>query len=440
MREFRRENTNMKMEWIHPSEQLVTIMNRIYRYGMTTTSGGNLSILDDDGDIWITPAGIDKGSLTPRDIVRVKADGTHDGIHQPSSELPFHELIYKARPDIRSIIHAHTPSLVTFSILRKVPNHRFLPDLSEICGKVGIAKYALPGSQQLGKNIAEVFSQGSNAVILENHGVVIGSNTIIETFKILELLDLSAKLEINANRLGRTVMLSDLQLEFYQAFSVEELLEYQHSIKNSEELYAREELIKLIHRSYDQRLFSSTQGTFSERLDSSSFLITPHAVDRKTMRSEDLVRIEGDRRESGKFPSRAVKLHKAIYDQHPHVNSIIIAHPPNITAFAITNTEFESRTIPESYILLRNVKKLPFGVTQDRPETVAQHCTIEQPVVLVKNDGVVVTAQSALQAFDRLEVIEYNAEAIIASKDMGNIISINNEQIKEIELAFFHNQ
>ena len=54
---------------MHPAEQIALIIGRIYRSGMTTTSGGNLSIMDDNGDMWITPAGIDKGSLTPADII-----------------------------------------------------------------------------------------------------------------------------------------------------------------------------------------------------------------------------------------------------------------------------------------------------------------------------------------------------------------------------------
>ncbi|MFO7294947.1 MAG: class II aldolase/adducin family protein, partial [Clostridia bacterium] len=105
----------MKFELLHPADQIVMIMERIYRYGMTTTSGGNISILDDNGDIWITPSGIDKGSLHRNDIIRVKPDGTIDGIHKPSVELPFHEMIYQKRPDIKAIIHAHPPALVAFS-------------------------------------------------------------------------------------------------------------------------------------------------------------------------------------------------------------------------------------------------------------------------------------------------------------------------------------
>ena len=53
----------MKFELLHPADRLVLMMNRIYQSGMTTTSGGNLSILDDNGDIWITPTGVDKGTL-----------------------------------------------------------------------------------------------------------------------------------------------------------------------------------------------------------------------------------------------------------------------------------------------------------------------------------------------------------------------------------------
>ena len=112
----------LDVKLMHPAEQITLIIGMIYRSGMTTTSGGNLSILDDNGDIWITPAGIDKGSLTPKDIMCVKADGTIIGPHKPSSEYPFHRALYKMRPGLHSVIHAHPPGLVTFSITHQVPD------------------------------------------------------------------------------------------------------------------------------------------------------------------------------------------------------------------------------------------------------------------------------------------------------------------------------
>ena len=87
-------------ELTHPRDEIVRTMERIYRYRMTTTSGGNLSIRDDDGSVWITPARVDKGGLRREDVVHVRPDGSVEGPHRPSSEFPFHRAIYDSRPDL----------------------------------------------------------------------------------------------------------------------------------------------------------------------------------------------------------------------------------------------------------------------------------------------------------------------------------------------------
>lgn len=164
----------MKYEYMHPREQLVTIMRRVYGYGMTTTSGGNISILDESGDIWITPGGIDKGGLVEADIVRMRGDTVVEGTHPPSSEYPFHRAIYSRRPDIRAVLHAHPAALVAFSLVRRIPDTSIIPQARSVCGAVGYAPYAIPGSEELGRNLAEAFARGFDSVLLENHGVATG--------------------------------------------------------------------------------------------------------------------------------------------------------------------------------------------------------------------------------------------------------------------------
>jgi L-fuculose-phosphate aldolase len=149
--------------FLHPADEIMLTMERIYRHRMTTTSGGNLSLVDGDGRIWITPAGIDKGGLERDDIVCVGADGPGEGARRPSSELPFHRTIYAARPDIRGIVHAHAGALVAFSIAHRVPDTRLFHQSRSVCGEVGFAPYALPGSAELGERIAATFAQGSTA-------------------------------------------------------------------------------------------------------------------------------------------------------------------------------------------------------------------------------------------------------------------------------------
>ena len=203
----------MRFEYLHPRNQLITIMQRIYGYGMTTTSGGNLSILDTNGDLWITPAGIDKGALVPNDIVCVKPDGTVVGPHRPSSEYPFHRAIYDQRPDFRAIVHAHPAALVAFSIVRKIPETRIIPQAHYVCGTVGYAPYALPGSDLLGERIAETFAQGYDAVLLENHGVVAGGVDLLAAFQRFETLDFCARTLIQARTVGEVRLLTDEEIK-----------------------------------------------------------------------------------------------------------------------------------------------------------------------------------------------------------------------------------
>lgn len=426
----------MNFELLHPADQLIMIMKRIYGYGMTTTSGGNLSILDDNGDIWITPGGVDKGSLTRSDIIRVRPDGTVIGSHNPSSEFPFHRLVYKTRPDIKAVLHAHPPALVAFSIARRLPDTRLFPNVELVCGKIGMARYGVPGSTELGENIAEEFRKGYNSVILENHGIVVGAANLFDAFKSFETLDYCARLEIHARTIGTPVSLTDSDIELSKNKRNAAMEEFTAKNYSSQEREARRVMCDLIHRAYDQKLFTSTEGTFSRRLDDGSFIITPYEKDRMYLEPEDIVRIEDGRKEAGKTPSRSVLLHKAIYEKHPHINSVIIAHAPNILAFAVTDVPFDSRTIPESYILLRNIPKLPYGSAFMEVEKVADLFVPSTPIIMVKNDCVIATGNSLINAFDRLEVAEYSAKAVISTKKIGEIVTIDDEKIRTLEKAF----
>lgn len=426
----------MNFDLLHPADQIVMIMQRIYAYGMTTTSGGNLSIRDTNGDIWITPGGIDKGALTRQDIICVRQDGAVVGPHKPSSEFPFHKTIYERRPDLKSVLHAHPPALVAFSIVRQIPQTTLVPNVREICGELAYAAYALPGSKDLGDTIAEVFARGINTVLLENHGIVVGADNLFQAFMAFETLDFSARLEIEAHRMGRPRPLTTEQITLTKRKVQPSLGHFVPGPVTSAERAARREMCELIHRAYDQQLISSTQGTFSCRLDGNNFLITPYGADRKYLEPADLVRIEAGCSEAGKTPSRSVYLHRKLYEAHRGIASVIIAHPPSTMVFSVTDAVFDSRTIPESYILLRSMPKLPYGTNfTDIDRTVAAFSGAI-PVVLCENDSLMVTGTSLLNAFDRLEVAEYSAKALIAAQGLGTLVTINEAQVDELITAF----
>ncbi|MGC3969432.1 MAG: class II aldolase/adducin family protein [Pirellulales bacterium] len=395
---------------VHPRDQILDVIERIYRYRMTTTSGGNISVREPNGDIWITPARIDKGSLRRDDIVCVRADGTKVGPHPPSSEFPFHKAIYEARPELNAIVHAHPVALVAFSVCRRVPDTRLIPQARNVCGDVGFAPYALPGSSKLGENIARTFAAGHHCVVLENHGVVVGGDDLRQAFARFETLEFAAKTVVKAAMLGEIRYLDDERTKA-PVTRVPPLPEFVAERATETEQELRRTLCEFISRGYRQRLFISTEGSFSARIGDDAFLITPGRFDRRTVDVNELVLIRGGEREQGKSPSRAARLHRAIYKRHPEFRAIVNACPVNATAFSATASPLDSRTIPESYIFLKDVARIPFGEQYGDGSAIAERVASDHPVALLENDGALVCGTSVLDAFDRLEVLETTAEA-----------------------------
>lgn len=425
----------MNFQFLSPRHQLVETITRIYHQGMTTTSGGNLSIYDDEGNIWITPGGIDKGALVPDDIVCIRPDGTIEGRHKPSSEYPFHRMIYQSRMDVRAIVHAHPPGLVAFSIVRKKPNTRINAPFRDICGRVGYSPYALPGSEDLGKQIANTFAQGFNSVLLENHGVVTAGGDLLQAFQRFETLEYCAQINIRARAFGEYRTLSNEQIDlFYLPDNY--LPEFQPERHTSRERELRLQICQFVQRAYERRLMISTSGTVSARVDSQSFLVTPSGYDRKYITSEGLVLIHEGQREAGKVPSRSVKMHDLIYRAHPDVNSIMTALPPNITTYGAITRPFDTRTIPESYILLRDMPVLPYGLQYQQPEQVAAAISRSTPVILLQNDAVVTTGTTILEAFDRIEVAEFSAQSLLQSLNLGELVPISDDEIGNLKQRF----
>ena len=405
-----------------PKEQLVAIMKRIYAQGMTTTSGGNLSIKDENGNVYITPGGTDKGSMTAEDIVCIRADGTMEGKHKPSSEYPFHMKIYETRGDIRAILHAHPPAMVAYSIVRKIPDISAFPELKACIGSAGMAEYGLTGSEELGEKIAKVFAEGCNVAELENHGLVVGSTDIESAYQMFEAMDFSARIGIGASRLGGAKNenpsgkgLTDENMEKPKDPSTE---------IPQEDRAVCEKLCEMVRRAWHQKLLYAGLGVFSARAESGTIYYIPQGTDQSAAGILDIRKLEqtGD------------SLHAKIYRTHPGIGSVVTAFPPELMAFAVTGTKFSSRIIPEIYMVMQDVVSLPQAQYAGKPDEIAAVFDGRTSVAVLEGGGVIVTAPSLLKAYDRLEVAEYSARAILESSQLGNIVEITEKQVDEIRV------
>ena len=402
---------------IHPKDQIVEFMQRVYDCGMTTTSGGNISIVDENGDMWISPGGIDKGSLTRDDIVCVKPDGTIVGRHKPSSEYPFHRAVYNCRKDVRAVLHAHPPALVSLSVAGMVPEIDTCPTFASVCRGVSFAPYEIPGSVELGRNLAAEFAKGVFSVILENHGACVAGASLAEAFARLEALDFCARTTINAHRLGKTKHLPAAKSRRGKIAAC--ACDAADLPCPPAEADLRFTAAKLVRRAYRQQLFMAAGGLLALRTGD-GFIVNACGTDRAHVAPEDFV--PGD-----------CKLLSAIFKAQPEVNAIAMATPPSLMGYAVTDAVFDPRVIPESYILLREMPTLEANAT-DRE--IARTISPRTPAIILRNRCAMTIGKNALEAFDRLEVAEYSAKAAISAGLFGGLRPIGKKEVADLVAAF----
>jgi L-fuculose-phosphate aldolase len=395
-------------------EQLATVMTRIYDKGMTTPSGGNLSVLDDDGSLWVTPSLLDKGRLRPEMMVKIAADGSWSGPIKPTSEWFFHRAVFQARPDARACAHAHCTSLAAFCVAGKpVPLDQF-PDLGRWVGRVEVSPYAHPGSRELGDGLGATFASGCEAALMERHGAVTCGQDLHQAFCRLDVLEHLATIQLVATRLGLRRALDARQIRDAQAGGDpwEE-----KPVDLASQAEARTRLVDTIRRAHGRNLFCSQGGAFSCRCGQ-GFLVEPDGADHASITAADLVYVEGEGCEVGKLPDATAPLHRAIYQAQAHVQAVATAFPPHVMAFAATDVGFDTHIMTESTMILKAVARLPFEARLN-PALLAQALSPKACLALIDSACVVATGDSPFTVLDRLEVAEFTARSIVGARVIG---------------------
>lgn len=414
----------MKLGKLSVREQVVEAMNRVYRNALTTTSGGNLSAMDENGHIFITPSGIDKGRLSPEDIAEVLPDGTVLGKYAPSMELPFHSAIYAKCPDVKAVVHAHSPAVVAYACMRIAPDPRVADVFYGELGGIISSEYALPGSRELGNIVVGRFEEGYRTVMMDNHGATVGAADMTGALSKFETLDCLCKVLLNAPALGGTVSGTSAPKAQRPAYPV--------SRQDVADEKNAEEAAYFLHRAYRGGLAYGRTGTLAVR-DGAGFIFNCAADRADEICPEDMVRFENG------FVSRINECpHIALLAElfkKPYVNAVFIAAPAAITAFSASHASFDAKLIPESYIMLRDVVRLSHESSYD-PRAVAAALTTETPVAVIDNGFAVTIGKNATKAFDRMEVLDYSARSVIMAKAVREITPISAAEADVINKTF----
>jgi L-fuculose-phosphate aldolase len=189
-------------------KEIVEIGRRCYERGFVAATDGNMSCRVAGALIAATPAGLCKGTLAADDIVVLDASGRRvEGHREASSEILLHLEIYKERPDVGGIVHAHPPTATGFAVARMPLAECVLPEVISTFGNVPLAPYATPSTTEVPESIRPKL-RDHNAFLLANHGTVTLGATLQEAYFTLEKVEQFARVMLVARQLGRVSVLT----------------------------------------------------------------------------------------------------------------------------------------------------------------------------------------------------------------------------------------
>ena len=193
-------------------ETLCQVCLLLYQRGYVVSNDGNVSVWIGEDQVLITPSGVSKGQLTPDMLVVCDLEGRVLAGHlHPSSESAMHLLVYRERPDVGAVVHAHPPAATAFSICRRPLAQHYLTETISGLGEVPVAPFALPSTSQVPDSLRP-YVAGCNGALLANHGAIAWGRDLWHAFDRMEQVEQTAKIFALVHQLGGGVELSPEQV------------------------------------------------------------------------------------------------------------------------------------------------------------------------------------------------------------------------------------
>ncbi len=193
----------MTNEW-ELKKLFVDLGKRIWQRNYVAANDGNMTVRLNDKELLTTPTGISKGFMTTDMIIKVDYNGnviSGNPNYRPSSEVKMHIDVYKERPDIHAVVHAHPPFATSFAVAGIPLDKCVLPEAIIVIGAVPIAKYGLPSTDELPDNIRPHI-KNNDVILLENHGALTLGADLLTAYHRMETLEHTANIVSKSIQLG----------------------------------------------------------------------------------------------------------------------------------------------------------------------------------------------------------------------------------------------
>jgi L-fuculose-phosphate aldolase len=195
---------------------IVEVGRRLYARAYVASNDGNISVRLDAQRLIATPKSVSKGFMTPDILVVVDYEGRKvAGEREPSSELPMHLEIYRNRPDVNAVVHAHPPLATGFAVAGIPLTRAVLAEVITTLGSIPIVEYATPSTAELPAAVRK-YIKAHDGLLLANHGAVTCGRDVMSAYYKMETIEHFAKISLVARLLGREHLISREEVERLQ--------------------------------------------------------------------------------------------------------------------------------------------------------------------------------------------------------------------------------
>ena len=205
----------MAVQWDQQGElsrEMVRFSRWLGRLGFTPGTSGNLSVRLDSRRLLVTPTGMSKSLLGSRDLVVIDLNGCLlEGTRNVTSEVSMHLQVYRQRPDVNSVIHAHPPIATAFACSGRALDQMLCQEAVMTLGVVPLASYATTGTAEVAASLCP-FLESHDAILMANHGVISYGGTLLDAFMKMETVEHLAEVALVAHQLGTAQPLLDSQV------------------------------------------------------------------------------------------------------------------------------------------------------------------------------------------------------------------------------------
>lgn len=204
------QNRHVERQW---RERLVFFGRLLHQQSFISATDGNLSVRLSDDRIMATPTGVSKGMMQPSDMVIVDRAGNRvAGEHNVSFEIDMHLTIYRRRPDVSAVVHAHPCTATAFASAGISLNEPLCSEFVMTLGSVPLAPYATTGTPEVSDSLLPFIGE-SNAILMANHGVVCYGKDLCQAYLRMEAVEHFARIVLATKQIGKQILLDNIKIQ-----------------------------------------------------------------------------------------------------------------------------------------------------------------------------------------------------------------------------------